>query len=451
ESALVAHTAVREAVTIVREDRPGDKRLVAYLILHEGVAQPDQSALRDFVAGKLPAYMVPSAYVFLESFPKTPNRKVDRKALPQPEQSVNREDRNFVEARTKLEAILTRIWENVLNVQPISVHDNFFRIGGHSLVAVRTFAQIEKETGLQLPLTVLFQAPTIAELAQVMQSEGWTSNWTSLVPIQTKGARPPFFYVSPFLISVLSLSQLGHDLGDDQPLYGLQPQGMDGDHPIHQSVKEMASHYIDEMRSLKPQGPYLIGGHCAGSWVAFEMAQQLQAQGEQVDLLVLVDSEPPNIAPPKINRLQYVVSRLAYFWRDGRLWPAISWQLSLLYQRLITYYFGQENNRRVAAVRIAHADAHRVYQSGIFDGAAVFIRSSESVAMKDKNWHERWSELITGELDVEVAEGTHAGLLVEPTVAALARKIRTAIDEVMNGRSTPPPAPQLDEVLFEEL
>jgi amino acid adenylation domain-containing protein len=451
ESALVAHTAVREAVTIVREDRPGDKRLVAYLILHEGVAQPDQSALRDFVGGKLPAYMVPAAFVFLESFPKTPNRKVDRKALPQPEQSVNREDRNFVEARTKLEAILTRIWENVLNVQPISVHDNFFRIGGHSLVAVRTFAQIEKETGLQLPLTVLFQAPTIAELAQVMQSEGWTSNWTSLVPIQTKGARPPFFYVSPFLISVLSLSQLGHDLGDDQPLYGLQPQGMDGDHPIHQSVKEMASHYIDEMRSLKPQGPYLIGGHCAGSWVAFEMAQQLQAQGEQVDLLVLVDSEPPNIAPPKINRLQYVVSRLAYFWRDGRLWPAISWQLSLLYQRLITYYFGQENNRRVAAVRIAHADAHRVYQSGIFDGAAVFIRSSESVAMKDKNWHERWSELITGELDVEVAEGTHAGLLVEPTVAALARKIRTAIDEVMNGRSTPPPAPQLDEVLFEEL
>jgi amino acid adenylation domain-containing protein len=451
ESALVAHTAVREVVTIVREDRPGDKRLVAYLILHEGMDQPDQSALRDFVGGKLPAYMVPAAFVFLESFPKTPNRKVDRKALPEPEQTVNREDRNFVEARTKLEAILMRIWENVLNVHPISVHDNFFRIGGHSLVAVRAFAQIEKEMGLQLPLTVLFQAPTIAELAQVIQSEGWTSNWTSLVPIQAKGSRPPFFYVSPFLISVLSLSQLGHDLGEDQPLYGLQPQGMDGDHPIHQSVKEMASHYIDEMRSLKPQGPYLLGGHCAGSWVAFEMAQQLQRQGEQVELLVLVDSEPPNIVPPKINRLQYVASRLAYFWRDGRLWPAISWQWSLLYQRLITYYFGQENNRRVAAVRKAHADAHRVYQSGIFEGEAVFIRSSESVAMKDKDWHECWSELITGELDIEVAEGTHAGLLVEPTVDALAQKIRAAIDEVIDGRSVPALIPQMDAILFEEL
>ena len=125
--------------------------------------------------------------------------------------------------------------------------------------------------------------------------------------------------------------------------------------------------------------------------------------------------------------------------------------MSLLSQRLVIYNFGEENNRRVAAVRKAHADAHRVYQSGIFEGDAVFIRSSESVAMKDKDWHECWSELITGELDIEVAEGTHASLLVEPTVNALARKIRAAIDGVIDGRLAQPPALQMDAVTIQDL
>lgn len=133
------------------------------------------------------------------------------------------------------------------------------------------------------------------------------------------------------------------------------------------------------------------------------------------------------------------------------MWPAISWQLSLLYQRLITYYFGEENNRRVAAVRKAHAAAHRVYRSGMFEGDAVLIRSSESVALHDKDWHERWSELITGELDIEAAEGTHAGLLVEPTVNALAQKIRAAIDVVIDGRSAQLTVPEMDNMTIEVL
>jgi amino acid adenylation domain-containing protein len=431
DAMLGQHTAVHQALTIAsKNSHDTSTRLSSFIVLKPGqsVIEPD---LRQYLRKKLPMYAVPTDILLLDALPLTPNGKVDRRALHVPDHVVHDAGANFKEARSELEAILVRIWENVLGVHPISIHDNFFEIGGHSLTAVRVFAQIERDTGLRPPLTILFQAPTIAQLAAAIESEGWTSHWTSLVPIQTNGARPPFFYVSPFLISVLSLSTLGQYLGVDQPLYGLQPQGMDGDHPIHRSVKEMASHYIHEMRSLKPEGPYLLGGHCAGSWVAFEMAQQLQAAGETVDLLVLVDSRPPNIEPPQVNRLRYMVNRGAFYWRDGRLRHAISWQLSLVYQRFVTLNVGKENSQRVAAVRKAHAEAHHNYRSGTFDGDVLFVRSSESAALKDKEWHYRWSELITGRLTPVIIPGTHAGLLVEPNVNVMAAEIRAAIDQVI--------------------
>lgn len=430
DATLGQHTAVHQTITIATTHQ-GSTRLSSFIVL-----KPDQPAtdadLRQYLRKKLPLYMIPTDILLLDALPLTPNGKVDRRALQVPEHLSLDSGDNFKEAGSKLESILVRIWENVLGVQPIGIHDNFFEIGGHSLTAVRAFALFEQETGFQIPLTLLFQAPTIAELAHAIENEGWSSQWTSLVPIQANGSRPPFFYVSPFLISVLSLSQLGDHLGSDQPLYGLQPQGMDGDQPIHQSVGEMASHYIQEIRSLQPQGPYMLGGHCAGSWVAFEMAQQLQAQGEDVNLLVLVDSRPPNFEPPKVNRLRYAANRLAFYWRDGRLKYAVTWQLSLLYQRIFTRNFGQEEAQRVATVREAHAQAHRAYRSSsIFDGDALFLRSAESANLKDKDWHYRWAELITGQLKDAIIPDTHARLLVEPNVQVMARVIRTAIDEAI--------------------
>ena len=441
DALLGQHTAVHQAVTIASKNaHVASMRLSSFVVLKPGHTATD-TELRAFLREKFPSYMVPADILLLNALPLTPNGKVDRKALPVPDHTHSEPDSDFAEARSEIEAILVRIWEEVLDVHPISIHDNFFEIGGHSLVAVRAFAQIERETGLQLPLTVLFQAPTIAQLAHVIETKGWHSNWTSLVAIQTQGNRPPFFYVSPFLISVLSLSLLGTSLGSDQPLYGLQPQGIESDHPIHRSVEEMARHYIDEIRTLKPTGPYMLGGHCAGSWVAFEMAQQLQAQGEKVDLLVLVDSRPPNFEPPPVSRWRYIANRIAWYWKGGRLRDAIVWQLRLVRQRYITLNFGEENFQRTAIVRQAHAEAHQAYRTNIFDGDVLFLRSYESAALKDKDWHYRWSELITGELKPVIIPGTHADLLVEPNVHEMATHIRAAIDEVLS-RSEPSGAPE---------
>ncbi|MCC6606786.1 MAG: non-ribosomal peptide synthetase, partial [Anaerolineae bacterium] len=171
ESALVAHTAVREAVTIVREDRPGDKRLVAYLILHEGVAQPDQVALRDFVGGKLPPYMVPAAFVFLESFPKTPNRKIDRKALPAPDMAREDFGRSYVAPRGPVEVIVAQIIAQSLDLDSVGIWDNFFELGGHSLLVTRVIFRITELFRLEVPLRRFFENPTVAGIAAFMTAD----------------------------------------------------------------------------------------------------------------------------------------------------------------------------------------------------------------------------------------------------------------------------------------
>ncbi|MBK8985704.1 MAG: amino acid adenylation domain-containing protein [Chloroflexi bacterium] len=431
EAHLAEHTAVREAVVTVHSFGPDDWRLVGYYIPNEAVAAVTPHDLRSYLRGLLPDYMVPVALLPLDAFPLTPNRKIDRRALPLPTGlDGGSAPGPTAVPQDALERQIIVIWEKVLGLSGIGRDDNFFDLGGHSLLGIRVFAGIQAFSNVDLPLTTLFRAPTPAKLAAVLRSAGWQPDWKSLVPIQEKGSRPPFYHVAPFLISVLSFSQLAQDIGPDQPFYGLQPQGLDGVHPAHERIEEMATHYIKEIQTLQPTGPYMIGGHCAGNWVAFEMARQLQMQGEEVSLLVLVDSEPPNIAPPPIPAWRYYLNRLAFYWRDGRLWPALQWKLGLAYQQFIAYRIGSSEIRHAVNVRKAHREAFKQYQAeGVVAGDVLFIRSQESALMADKTWHLRWSELITGELHHEVVPGTHAMLLEEPNVSVMAAKIRAAIDE----------------------
>jgi thioesterase domain-containing protein len=246
--------------------------------------------------------------------------------------------------------------------------------------------------------------------------------------MQPHGTRPPFFYVSPFLITILSFSHLARCMQPDQPFFLFQPQGMEGDHPVHESVEEMAAHYISEMRQVQPEGPYRIGGHCAGAWVAFEMARQLQRDGHEVAMLLAVDSEPPGVTPPAIP-LRHVVGRLRSYWRDGALRESLQWQLRVRRERHISRRFGSGETQRLAALRYAHAEAHRRYEAdGRFDGDLVLIRSEDWARREDKDWHLQWQDLITGELVLDTIEGSHGDLVANTTASALADKIRSAID-----------------------
>jgi len=214
-----------------------------------------------------------------------------RRALPAPEISDRKPELAGAAPRTPTEKLLAEIWRDVLGVAHIGIHENFFDLGGHSLLAVRLFAQVEKRFGRRWPLATLFRAPTIARFAATIEKE-WSPKWSSLVAIKPNGSKPPFFCVHGLGGNVLEFYDLARRLGINQPFYGLQSQGLDGKQTLHTSLKEMAAHYIREMREVQPCGPYFIGGRSLGGIIAFETACQLRAQGQEVGLLALLDSYP---------------------------------------------------------------------------------------------------------------------------------------------------------------
>ncbi|HET8799245.1 MAG TPA: alpha/beta fold hydrolase, partial [Thermoanaerobaculia bacterium] len=304
ETQLAKHPAVREAVVVAREDEPGEKRLVAY------VTNAGQSAgaeeLRAYLLARLPQYMVPAAFVELESLPLTPNKKVDRRALPKPEAEafVRRE---FVPPQGETEGALAEIWQQLLHVERVGRNDDFFELGGHSLSAVQLMARINARFRQMLPLAVLFQAPTIASFARLLAGDQKAS-FDILVPIQPEGDALPVFAIPGVGGNVLSLRPLRHALGDEQPLYALQAAGLDGVTAPAGSVEEAARTNIAAMKSVQPAGPYSLIGHSYGGAVAYEMARILLEQGEPVSSLVLLDSVAPaifqqNPAPDEITEL----------------------------------------------------------------------------------------------------------------------------------------------------
>ncbi|HYK42874.1 MAG TPA: amino acid adenylation domain-containing protein, partial [Thermoanaerobaculia bacterium] len=286
-AALAQHPAVAESVVVVREDQHRDKILAAYVVFRPGQTARSPE-LRSFLKSKLPEYMVPSFFVSLPSLPLTPSGKVDRRALPEP-QAQREADNEFDRPRDDWEMQLVRIWESVFRIERVGIHDDFFELGGHSLTAGRLFAQIRNQFGRDLPPTTLLRAPTIAELAAFVRSERSPLRWKSLVPIQARGTRPPLFCMHAGAGTILYYQELARLLGPDQPIYGLQAQGLYGDAPPHADIEEMAAHYAREIRTVQPEGPYHLAGFCFGGLLAFAVAQRLRMEGNEIGLLASFD------------------------------------------------------------------------------------------------------------------------------------------------------------------
>lgn len=301
ESALSQHSSVQEIVVMLREDDPGNKRLVAYLVLREEHILTIND-IRHFLEKKLPEYMVPSAILFLKSMPLTANGKIDRAALPAPNQERPALEKIFVAPRNAVEAGLRKIWEECLTVSSISVNDNFFELGGNSIQAARMFSQIQKTFGKRLPLAILFQASTIEKLALSLYQDKKAAPWSSLVPIQPNGSKPTLFCIHAGAGTVLFYHSLAHHLGADQPLYGLQAKGLNGNEPPHTRIEDMAAHYIREIQAIQPEGAYFLAGYCLGGILAFEIAQQLISQGYKVALLANFNGVSPTyVHPPHLT------------------------------------------------------------------------------------------------------------------------------------------------------
>jgi thioesterase domain-containing protein/acyl carrier protein len=270
-----------------------DKRIVAYLVGRDGQVL-EQGDLKAFVGRHLPDYMVPSAFVCLEQMPLTPSGKINRRGLPRPEVSA-RED--SVTPRDAVELELTRIWEEVLEVPHVDIRQDFFALGGHSLLAIRLMVLIEERMGRELPLATLFQAPTIEQLSDILRAEDGGTEPT-IVTLQALGAKLPFFCVPGAGGTALYLNELARQLGQDQPFYAFQAKGLDGRSEPLASVPRIAEHYIQAMRTIQPEGPYVLGGHSFGGRLAFEMTRALERIGQRIEHLVLLDCSAPRPNEP---------------------------------------------------------------------------------------------------------------------------------------------------------
>jgi amino acid adenylation domain-containing protein len=303
ENALRQHPAVHEALVAARDSGPGDKRLIAYIVKRQE-SSVTVNELRESLKERLPEYMIPSAFVVLKEIPLTPQGKYDRRALPVPHRS---EEGHLVAPRDVVELQLTEQWENLLGV-PCGVTDDFFELGGHSLLAVRLMSRIEQIFGKKIPLSALFKAPTIESLSTILRQETDGSSWSPLVAIQPHGSERPFFCVHPGGGNVLCYRALARRLGAQQPFYALQARGLEDGQEPRTHVEAMAGDYLEAVRAVQSHGPYLLGGWSIGGLIAFEMARQLQAQGEEVKLLALFDTPAPKAEEESIDDASLLAS-----------------------------------------------------------------------------------------------------------------------------------------------
>jgi thioesterase domain-containing protein/acyl carrier protein len=295
EALLSRHPAVRQVVATAWKDKDGLKHLTAYVVCKDGQLC-SAVELRSYARTTLPDYMTPSFIVFLDAIPLTDNNKIDMQALPDPALNLSG-DSVHAEPRDRMEVQLAALWQQVLGVPNIGIHDNFFDLGGHSLKAAQLFYLIEQVYGRHLPLATLFQAPTIAALTSVLTREQWVPPWQSLVAIHPEGLAIPIFMVPGVGGDVLGFARLARLLSQDHPVYGLQARGFDGKETPFFSVQEMAKHYIGEIRTCRPRGPYVILGACTGGLVAYEMAQQLVDEKENVTLIMMNSWHPISYRP----------------------------------------------------------------------------------------------------------------------------------------------------------
>jgi amino acid adenylation domain-containing protein len=319
ESILESHPSVHGAIVTDRADEGGQVRLVAYLAPAPDGPAPAPDECRALVAEHLPTYMVPSAWVLLDELPLTPNGKIDLAALPDPEFDRSAADAEFVEPRTEIERALVEVWSDVLGVEQIGVNDNFFALGGHSLLAVRLFSEIERKLSARIPLAALFQTATVAGLAEIVEQQlgggQSTQGWSSVVPMRPGNGRP-FFLVGWAGGEILGYRELVEHLAPGAPVYGLRAPGVDRDKLPLGTIEEMATHYIEEIRRVQPQGPYLLGGYCFAGLVAYEMGAQLVEQGEQLAKLALIDAYPHGTAR-RPSRLEVERVKIKEFRESG--------------------------------------------------------------------------------------------------------------------------------------
>lgn len=440
EARLLQHHAVREAVVISREDIPGEKRLVAYIVLQ---AQQELaiSELRSFLEQTVANYMIPAAFVTLSSLPLTPNGKVDRRALPAPQTVRPQVEKAFIAPRNTVEVQLTQIWEELLGVHPIGIQDNFFELGGSSLQAGGLLRQIEERFGKTMPLSIFLRAATVEELANFIRQKESSEIWSLLIPIQTNGNKPPLFCIHGSYGDAFVFRKFANLLEPDQPVYALQPQGLDGKQPLPTQIEDMAAKYIQQIRTVQPEGPYFLVGYSSGGVIAFEMGQQILAQGQKVGMLAMLDT-----ISPIYNIYNYPLSfrqKISFHFGNLLRLKPLQWFTYLSAagkQRLkpITNEFDvapiqllptlQKEKDTFLTMFNAHKEAMKEYSKKadkkVYEGKIILYRCEDQSWWIDNEQKLGWDKLATLGVEVHDILGKHESVLTSKDVHFFAEKFQ---------------------------
>lgn len=439
QAILAQHPTVDNAVVVSQEDQ----YLVAYICFRKG-KETSIEEIQSFLGEKLPSYMLPSAWEILSELPLTPNGKIDRRALPPI--SLNSQVSAIVDESPKdeLEQKLKQIWENILEKSPIHRNDNFFDIGGNSILAVRLLYQIKKVFKKELSLGIIFQNPTIRQLRNILCQNLELSSNKYLIPIQHKGNKPPLFAIHTHLHAYHNLVPY---LGEEQPIYGLANSNMIEEVIIYKiNVEILASNYIEEMKLIQATGPYYLMGSSFGGTIAFEMAQQLVKQGETVAWLALLDSVAHGSLKPLLFQ-----NRLANHWQEilelgflnylqTKIKNRVSnikvklkryfliWQLHQQKQKQLEFPQGEDQQ----AFREINRQLQKRYIPQPYSGRITLFRATETMKRVNHLFsyldeQMGWGELALGGLDIYDIPGTHVNILLEPYVQELATQIQNSL------------------------
>lgn len=337
--------------------------------------------------------------------------------------------------RNEWELKLTRIWENLFDRRPIGVHDHFFEMGGRSLLAVRLFAQIKTQLGRNLPPTMLLEHPTIAQLAGKLQENQEEKPWSALVPLNANGQGVPLFCLHGGGNHVFFYRELARQLGADQAVYALQSIGLDGLQDRHKSIEEMASHYLEEIQAIYPDGPYAILGYCFSNAIGLEMSRRLRAAGKEVALLAIIDSSPsyhPLMAQKKTQKDRW--GQVFYLIGKGnwiKIYRKIDWKLFRPIREGWKSRWAPDQYRKTRQmIKPISDDIARAYQWKTYSGKIHLIQSEEVVQKPiSERTRKAWKALAEGGLDIQVIPGKHHTLFEQPDVLGLAEKLKEILSE----------------------
>jgi surfactin synthase thioesterase subunit/acyl carrier protein len=392
---------IHDAAVVAHKLGSHSVRLVAFAAVG-GQPAPSRRELRASLRGILPDHMIPSVVIFVDELPLLPEGKIDRHALSQ---RAGRKMAEHVEPRNPIEETLVEVWHGALCARGIGVHDDLFAdLGGDSLAAVEILAGVEQMFEAQLPLDALFEATTVAQLSERLLESGWRPPASGQLVVNREGTRVPLFGVCGAFGHALRLLLIGRALGPDQPFHGLQPPDMDWGRVGCRTIEAMAAHYLVEIRRIQPRGPYRLLGTSFGGVVMFEVALQLQRAGEAVDLLSMVDTNPPDCLGP--NGVDCA---------ERRDWTA-----------------GMESGDRFVAMGVRVARAHREALDryrlhGRFNGTITYFWCEGQAEPRERERRSLWGRFATDGMQVIRVPGTHGSFHREPQLSAIVDGLRRLI------------------------